>query len=249
MVRKPVLHEASRVRMMSREGADLFFRQVFVVSKDDQRSVNIDHTVYPEEAYRGWLGSLTACKCSMRSSRPCCFKPILTVSLASDGAGPRTSQPLGAPLTHSCFTSKSSQRLCGCWHNVAPTRSESVRIFCDDGESSSTHSKLVRDLASWSPAQLIISYLGSCVAILAGTAPGQAIQLPPISLSASADRPTDLKGLKLSSGMLRIHAYSNASGREFTERRGSTSEPLVWDPLQDVASVHPHTALSRPSFC
>ena len=53
MVREPVLHETSRVRMRSREGVDLFLRQVFAVSKDDQRSVNIGHTVYPEERRTG----------------------------------------------------------------------------------------------------------------------------------------------------------------------------------------------------
>ena len=55
-------------------------------------------------------------------------------------------------------------------------------------------------------------------------------------------------GLKLSCGVFRIHAYSSTSGRAFAERCCSTSEPLIWDPLYGVASVHPHAASSRLSF-
>jgi hypothetical protein len=69
----------------------------------------------------------------MRSSIPSCFKPILTVTRWSDGAGPTGSHPFGTPSTHACFTLKSSQRLCSGLHNVAPTRSDNTRTFFSIG--------------------------------------------------------------------------------------------------------------------
>ena len=127
----------------------------------------------------------------------------------------------------------------------------SARGAENGGEGSATHTFKT---CTWS-RELESSTIRHTILRLASSNPrgnrsGAGDTTPADFSSASANRPTDLKGLKPSSGVLRIHAYSNASGREFAERRGSTStsEPLAWDPLQGVASVHPHTALSRPSF-
>ena len=57
-----------------------------------------------------WVGSLISIKFAMRSSIPCCRKPIFSWKICLDGAGPLSCQPRGVS-TQECFSATSSQRL------------------------------------------------------------------------------------------------------------------------------------------